>query len=307
MGSDQGRGAVLLTGAAGFIGRRIGQALTAQGRRVIGTDLVVPPDLGFACHRADVRDTVRHASLLAQGCDSIIHAGGISGPMVLADTPAEVMDINIRGTAGLLALAHGFGLRRFVGLSSVSAYGTTAGLAVVTETAPLTATNAYGTSKAASDLMIQSYAQDYGLSAAALRIGWVYGPGRVTDAIIQPVLRSAGGAVFDLAAGGDHMIQFVHVEDVVAAVLAAHAAAHLPHAAYNVNGAEAHSVREICAMIAGLRPGVQTRIGPGPLPGNEVQGRMDLSRIAQDLGWAPRLGFAEGLRGYVDWLAEHPF
>lgn len=303
----QEKGAVLLTGAAGFIGRRIGQALSEKGVKVIGTDVVAPEDLGFECHRADVRDLVRHASLLARGCDSIIHAGGISGPMVLPDNPAEVMDINIRGTGGLLALAHGLGLRRFVGLSSVSAYGSTPGLEVVDETAPLTASNAYGTSKAASDLMIQSYASDYGLSAVALRIGWVYGPGRMTDAIIQPVVRSATGAVFDLPEGGDHPIQFAHVTDVVAAVLAAHGAESLPAAAYNVNGAEVLTIREICALIAARRPGVRMNIGSGPLPGNERQGRMDLSRIARDLGWAPQIGFAEGLAAYLDWLAEHPF
>lgn len=303
----QAKGAVLLTGAAGFIGRRIGQALSGKGVKVIGTDVVVPEDLGFEIHRADVRDLARHASLLAQGCDSIIHAGGISGPMVLADNPAEVMDINIRGTGSLLALAQGLGLRRFVGLSSVSAYGSTPGLAVVDESAPLTASNAYGTSKAASDLMIQSYAAEYRLSAVALRIGWVYGPGRMTDAIIQPVMRSAKGEAFDLPQGGDHPIQFAHVDDVVAAVLAAHAAESLPAAAYNVNGSEVLTIREICALIAAQCPDVRTNLGPGPLPSNELQGRMDLSRIARDLGWAPRIGFAEGLSAYLEWLAEHPF
>lgn len=301
------KGVVLLTGAAGFIGRRIGQALTARGWRVIGTDVAVADDPGFAVHRADVRDTVRHAGLLAEGCDGIIHAGGVSGPMVMSDNPAEVMDVNFRGTTSLLALARAFGLRRFVGLSSVSAYGTTTGLDVVDETAPLIATNAYGTSKAASDLAIQSYAGTYGLDAVALRIGWVYGPGRVTDAIIQPALRSArGGPAFEMAEGGDHMIQFVHVDDVVEAVLATYLAERPSFAAYNVNGAEAHSVRDICALIATQRPDVKLRLGSGTIPGGEVQGRMDLSRIETDLGWQPRIGFAQGLRDYVDWLSEHP-
>jgi len=66
-------------------------------------------------------------------------------------------------------------------------------------------------------------------------------------------------------------------------------------------------VREICAMIAQLRPDTRIRLGPGNLPGTEVQGRMDLSRIARDLGWTPRVAFADGLAAYVDWLRDHPF
>ncbi len=301
------RDAVLVTGAAGFIGRRIAEALVAQGRKVIGTDVHTPArPMGFTFYQADVRDTLRHAPVVA-GCDAIVHCGGISGPMVLADNPAEVIDINIRGTAGLLALAQGFGLRRFVGLSSVSAYGDTGALDVVTEDVPLTATNAYGTSKAASDLLIQSYADRYGLSAAALRIGWVYGPGRVTDALIQPMVRSAKGQPYDLAAGGDHALQFVHVEDVVRAARAALAVETLPSAVFNINGAEILTVRQMVAMIAQHLPAVQISVGPGLLPDTDVQGRMDLTRAARDLGWTPAVDFATGLAAYIDWLKDHPF
>ncbi|MES2666145.1 MAG: NAD(P)-dependent oxidoreductase [Pseudomonadota bacterium] len=301
------RDTVLVTGAAGFIGRRIADALVARGHRVIGTDVHPPAQpTGFEVYQADVRDTTRHAPVVA-GCDAIVHCGGISGPMVLADNPAEVVDINIRGTAGLLALARGVGLRRFVGLSSVSAYGNTGTRQVVDEDTPLTATNAYGTSKAASDLLIQSYAGNYGLSAAALRIGWVYGPGRVTDALIQPMVRSARGQPCDLAAGGDHALQFVHVEDVVSAALAALAVETLPSAVFNINGADMLTVRQMAAMIARHYPGVRITLGPGLLPDTDVQGRMDLTRAARDLGWTPAVDFAGGLAAYVDWLKAHPF
>lgn len=299
---------VLVTGAAGFIGNRVAKALLARGHRVIGTDMLAPSqDPGFAFHVADIRDTLCLAPLIGKDCDSIIHCGGISGPMVLADNPAEVMDINIRGTGVLLALARSFGLRRFVGLSSVSAYGDTGPRDLVTEDAPLTASNAYGTSKAACDLMIQSYATHYGLSAAALRIGWVYGPGRATDAIIQPVVRSAkGGAAFEMPQGGDHPIQFVHAEDVVAAILTAFEAEALPSVAYNINGNEIFTVRQICDMIAETCPGARVALGDGMMPLAEVHGRMDISRAEDELNWAPQVQFREGLANYVNWLKDHP-
>lgn len=268
---------VLVTGAAGFIGGHLCKALV--GHEVVATDIAGTP------HSHDVREIPEG---LLQGCDAVIHGGGISGPMVLADDPAEVIDINVRGTARLLAMARQAGVRRFIGLSSVSVYGDADG--TVTEDAPLRATNAYGSSKAASDLLIRTYAR-YGLETLVLRIGWVYGVGRTTDALIQPVVR--GDAV---AVGGDHFLQFVHVDDVVAAVLAAMTRGS-SGAAYNINGAEVASVREICAMISDMP------VGAGLLPGVDVQGPMDLSAAARDLGWAPKVPFAKGLAEWVAALA----
>lgn len=299
---------VLVTGAAGFIGRRVAEALRDEGHHVVGTDMRAPTGtFGFDFYVADIRDMLRHAPVIGRDCDSIIHCGGISGPMVLSDNPAEVIDINIRGTAGLLELAKGFGLRRFVCLSSVSAYGDTPpGRDVVDETAPLGASNAYGTSKAATDLLTQSYARSYGLSAVALRLGWVYGPGRATDAIVQPAMRSSAAVPYVLAEGGDHVLQFVHVEDLVAAILAAWRAETLGSAAYNINGSETVAVRDLCAMISRRHPAASIQVGPGLMPQSDVQGRMSIARAAQQLGWVPKVTFADGLAAYIDWLKEHP-
>lgn len=300
--------AVLVTGAAGFIGRRVGTLLHEAGRPVVGTDVVAPrPVLPFEFHVADARDVARHADVLARGCDAVVHCGGISGPMVMQDNPAELLDINIRGTTQLLSLASTFGVRRFVCLSSVSAYGDTPGADVVTEDRLFRASSFYGTSKAATDLIVQSYAASGGLSAVALRLGWVYGPGRTTDALIQSIVRSARGAPFRLRSGRDHLVQFVHVEDVASAVVAALDVPAAPQVAYNVNGAEAVTVGEVRDMIAAQLPEVDAEIGPGLLEGTDVQGVMSIEAAARDLGWRPAIAFDRGLRDYVDWLRDHPF
>ncbi len=301
--------AVLVTGAAGFIGRRVVQALVEKGQHVIGTDVARPRDGELPCdfYVADVRDITRHAGVIAQQCDSIVHCGGISGPMLLNDNAAEVLDINIRGTSQLLSLASQTGLRRFVSLSSVSAYGNTPGIDLVDETAPLSASTFYGTSKAASDLVLQSYVQNLGLSAVALRIGWVYGPGRVTDAIIQPLVRSARGEPYRLEAGAEHRLQFVHVDDVVSAVTAALEAKAPAAIAYNINGAETVTVGEIFDLIARQLPSIRAEIGPGPLPGADIQGKMILEAARRELHWTPSVSFIDGLRAYVAWLQNNPY
>jgi UDP-glucuronate 4-epimerase len=304
------RQAVLVTGAGGFIGSRVVAELHRQRRWVIGTDVARPanpPAEGVDFYVADVRDITRHAAVIARRCDSIVHCGGISGPMLMEDNPGEVLDINVRGTHQLLSLASSMGLRRFVGLSSVAAYGNTPGRDLVDETAPLTASTFYGTSKAATDLMLQTYVQTLGLSATALRIGWVYGPGRVTDAIIQPIVRSARGEPYRMSTGGDHLLQLVHVDDVVAAILAALDAPQLPRPAYNINGLETVQISAMRDMIAAQLPSIRAEIGPGPLEGADLQGKMSVASAQRDLGWIPKVSFTDGLSRYVDWLQHHPY
>jgi len=302
--------AVFLTGAAGYIGQRVMGALVAQGRKVIATDVVRPRaeiPAGVEFYTADVRDIAKHAGPVSRA-DAIIHCGGISGPMLYGDNPGELLDINIRGTTQLLTLAVSFGISRFVTLSSVSAYGDTPkGMDIVDESAPLRASTVYGSSKAASDIIVETYVRNFGLSAVALRIGWVYGPGRVTDAIIQPVVRSARGESYRLAAGADHSLQFVHIDDVVDAVLCALKAEAPKQHAYNINGADTVKVGRIFDLIRDQLPAITAEIGPGPLEGTEIHGVMSIEAAKRDLGWEPKVGFEEGLRAYVDWLQHNPY
>ncbi|MFK0334337.1 NAD-dependent epimerase/dehydratase family protein [Rhizobium sp. NPDC090275] len=305
--SDE-REAILVTGAAGFIGSKLTKALLERGDKVIATDVAPPrqaPETEF--YVADVRDITRHAPVIATRCKAIVHCGGISGPMLLGDNPGEVLDINIRGTSQLLSVAAASSIARFVGLSSVSAYGHTPGLDLVDETAPLTASTFYGSSKAAADLILQTYAEKCGLSAVALRIGWVYGPGRMTDALIQPIVRSAAEGPYRLDAGADHRLQFVHVDDVVAAIICSLEAAVPRRVAFNINGAETVRVEEMLATIAAQMPTVRARIGGGSLPGADIQGRMLLDAAAAELGWAPQISFSDGLHAYVEWLQSNPY
>ena len=304
---------ILVTGAAGFVGQVVARRLSAAGRRVIGTDLVAPAhdaEMGadFVFAQADARDLARHTALLAGGCDGIIHCGGISGPMLAKDNPAELLDINIRGSLLLLELARIFRLRRFVLCSSVSAYGMAGSGGSATEATPLRASTAYGTSKAASDLLLQTFANQYGLSAAALRLGWVYGPRRRTDGLLRPMIRAAlNGTRFVLPEGADHALQFVHVEDVADAIIAAFDAPALPLPAYNINGSEALTLGDIASVVRTVLPGAEIEIGPGMLPETDIQPPMSLAAAEADFGWRPRITLAEGIGRYADWLRTHAF
>lgn len=284
---------ILITGAAGFIGQTLAKRLHAAGRAVIGTDIARPArhsEADFPFVTADARDLNRHVQLAKNGLDGIIHCGGISGPMLLHDNPAEIADINLRGTLTMLELARSFEVPRFLYCSSVSAYGNQHDLTPITEETPLTASTVYGSTKAAGDMLVQTWRTRFDLSATCLRIGWVYGPGRRTDALLQPMIRPILGQApaFALPSGGDHGLQFVHVDDVCAALIAALDATDVPRAAYNITGSAYLTVREIGGMLTSIADGPAMTLGGGLLEDTDLQGVVRIDRAAKDLSWSPQ-------------------
>src|SRR6188508_2754612 len=136
----------LVTGSSGFVGRVVVSRLAAAGHRAVGLDPVpaattqVIDDLS-GCDRLRLlleREHVTH----------IIHAGGVSGPMVMADDPAGVLAINVTGSMNLLYAAMDYGVTTFVYCSSVAAIGNYYEAEPIGEDYPLRPTSTYGCSKA---------------------------------------------------------------------------------------------------------------------------------------------------------------
>src|SRR5690242_17491466 len=114
-GAQRRLGRVLVTGAAGFLGGSLLERLARDGAEVIGSDLDngTPMPAGFrACDLT--RQHEFDALLDGQGIDTIIHAGAVSGPMVMADRPLDLCQINVMGTAFLLEAARRNRVGRFV-------------------------------------------------------------------------------------------------------------------------------------------------------------------------------------------------
>lgn len=111
----------LVTGASGFLGQAIMPRLAASGSRAIGLDPRPAPTTQVV---DDLTDKERLRTLiLGEKITHIIHAGGVSGPMVMADEPARIIDINVAGSLNLLQAAIETGVQTFIYCSSVSALG----------------------------------------------------------------------------------------------------------------------------------------------------------------------------------------
>lgn len=303
------RHAIMVTGAAGLIGAAVVERLRQAGRPVLAVDRVAPEDAaGLELAIAELTDVHRLNAMAATGLDGIIHCGGISGPMLGRDHPAGMVAVNVGGTVNLLEAARLFGARRFVFCSSIVAYGSTpAGLDVVGEGAPLTATDMYGASKAAADLLVRAYAAEHGLDARIGRIGWVYGPRRRTPSVVGRLLRAAvAGSPVTVEDDGAYPLQLVHVDDVVAALLTLYDAEGASGRAFNITGGTQTRLADLAAIIGAAVPGAEIRLTPGQHMSDVVQGRFSVAAL-EALGWRPQVGLADGIAAYAEWLRAHPY
>ena len=160
---------VLVTGSSGFLGRPLVAALIRSGIGVTALDLLpAAHDAGCQSVVGDVADPDLVDRLVAAGeFDTIVHAGGISGPMLARDAPLTICTANVFGTAYLLEAARTHRVARVVHCGSAAAFGHTPP-APVPDDAPLNATGLYAATKGAADLLVRAYRHDYGVDAVSL-------------------------------------------------------------------------------------------------------------------------------------------
>lgn len=295
---------VLVTGAAGLVGRTLARRLAEQQRAFIALDrsASVTED-GIEIVGCDLGDVHRMYALTREGIDSVVHCGAFSGPMVARDTPHAMVQVNIVGTGNMLELARVHEARRFVYCSSTSAYGVVRSAAPVAEDGLLQPASLYGASKVASEYITTSYAQQYGLSAASIRLSWVYGPGRTTDCVARTMIEDALAArPTRMAFGSDFPRQFIHVDDAVDGLLQALDAESLPRTTYNVTGDTRVTLGELAQLVRRVFPTADIVLQPGPDPVDEFQEQFSIEAARRDLGYEPRVSLEQGIRSYAEWI-----
>jgi UDP-glucuronate 4-epimerase len=291
---------ILLTGAAGLIGRVLHRRLAERGNTVIAVDRLDGPDI-VACDLAEVH----RLHELGSTAGAVLHCGAISGPMVARDNPYLIVQSNIVGTANILELARVRKMRRVVFLSSVSAYGNTpAGIDPVPEDVVLSPTSVYGASKVAGEALVNAYRLQHGVDGISLRPAWVYGPGRTTACAIRTMIEDAqAGRRTHFPFGRDFHRQYVHVDDVADAILLALDAAAFSQPAYTITGDSFLTLGQVAATVRKVLPRADITMEAGRDPVDDVQERFDISAAAADLGYRPRVALEDGVRSYAAWLA----
>ncbi|MDT8843584.1 NAD(P)-dependent oxidoreductase [Paraburkholderia fungorum] len=295
---------IIVTGAAGLVGRAVVGLLNARGDEAIAMDREGGLRIGdVTVAGCDLRNVHRLHALARGGVAGVIHCGAFSGPMVARDDPVAMFDVNIGGTANMLELARVHGARRFVYCSSTSAYGDTPP-GPVREDVVLAPASLYGASKVCGEQLVSAYARQYGVDGVSLRLSWVYGPHRTTDCMIRRMLTDAmAKRPTRVPFGLDFHRQYIHVDDAAAALVAALDAPLLPRRTYNVTGGSRATLGEVAAVVRRVVPGADIELAPGPDPLDEHQERFDISAAVADLAYRPRFDLEAGIRAYAQWLA----
>lgn len=305
-------GAVLVTGVGGLIGAAVLRHLTAAGIPAVAMDRAPPPGLDldrmgvpFVAH--DLPDPHRwHEAVLRFAVRRVVHAGGISGPMLLGGNPGRLCEINLSGLTGLLEAARIHHLERIVWLSSIMAYGNRPDLTPVAEDTPLRPTTVYGATKAAGEALMHAYYSEHGIDAAALRVASCYGPGRTTSCMIRTLVEDGlAGRTSRIHPAPGRTRQHIFVGDVVGAVRAALDAPVLHQRVYNIGPGRAQTLEEIIEQVRKAVPEANVALDPEGFAWNTFGlGPLAVDAARRDFGFSPATSITDGAAATRDWVLQ---
>ena len=285
----------LVTGASGFLGKAVMKLLAEQKQRTIGLD-------PRASATTQVVDDLSNRSKLTKLLTSekvthIIHAGGVSGPMVLADDPVKVITINVLGSLNLLYAALDTGVRTFIYCSSAAALGSFHESVPVDENYPLRPNNTYSASKAAMEMVMRGLWGKIPLDLCSLRFTVIYGPGRETTYTVEEIVGAAlAGRAARIAPMADW--PYVYIDDAARAAVQACYAKGRKQLSYFIAHPEKVTPDDIAAAAAAA--GKPVRIEVDASRPRADRGPLDVEPAARDFGFRAQVGHREGVRRLIE-------
>ena len=289
--------AVLVTGSSGLLGVPIVKTLLKDGYNVIGFD---PIDLKeehknfnyFWIDNLDV-ETI-HLCLEKYKINKIIHAGGISGPMLFNDSPNIIINNNIFLTLNLMEAARLYNkIDRVIFCSSISAYGELREKNL-NETHKFAPSNLYGATKAACDLILEQYYKKYKLDIISLRLSTVYGHERKTDCFINDMIKSGRmSKKIILPFKGELHWPYIYVNDCVDSIISCLSFEGKHRYSYNISGPDFPSYEQIYQKIKSYYKDFEVIYNIK----DDYQKRelFSIEKIKGDIGWYPKYDINKGI------------
>jgi nucleoside-diphosphate-sugar epimerase len=296
----------VVTGAAGFIGSHLAEALVEQGHDVLGVDcftdyydtaLKEENAAGLEVLRIDLAEE----DLDLGGVDGVFHLAGQPGVRSFGDAFEDYVRRNLLATRRVFETAAAAGVR-VVFASSSSVYGEAEAYPTTEET-ELRPISPYGITKAGCEQLARAYARAFGLDAVVLRYFTVYGPRQRPDMALARIVDAlARGASFELYGDGFQSRSFTFVADGVEATITAMESAP-PGSLYNVGGGVEATMRDAIATLEDLSGRTLDLVERPAAPGDVRRTSADTSRIEGDLGWRATTPLEDGLRAQWEWAS----
>jgi UDP-glucuronate 4-epimerase len=320
--------AILVTGAAGFIGFHAARRLLAEGCDVIGLDnlndyydpalkrsrlelLRAEPRFSFV--QADLADRPLIKALFAQHrFATVIHLAAQAGVRYSIDHPHAYADANLEGFLNVLEGCRHNQCRHLLYASSSSVYGANAKLPFSVDDRVDHPISLYAATKKANELMAHSYSHLYRLPTTGLRFFTIYGPwGRPDMAIFMFAKAILEGSKIKLFNHGKMRRDFTYVDDVTRVILRLidrvpeGQAGAAPARIYNVGNHQPEELMQVVALLEQElgREAIKEMLPmqPGDVPATYA----DVSDLMRDVGFRPETPIASGIHDFVVWYREH--
>lgn len=314
----------LVTGAAGFIGYHVCEALLARGESVIGIDNLndyyevslkgarrdrLTVQSGFSFHKVDISDREAMQAVVDNhpGITHIIHLAAQAGVRYSLENPFAYVQSNVVGQLVILEICrHLDSLEQLVYASSSSVYGGNTKLPFAVGDPTDTPVSLYAATKKADELMGHCYSHLYSVPATGLRFFTVYGPWGRPDMAAYIFARAISeGRPIPVFNHGDMRRDFTYIDDIVTGVLAVAdkpPVADVPHRVYNIGNNDAEPLLRFIELIEQAL-GRKATLDLQPMqPGDVKETFADIEAIRQDFGFEPRTRIEEGIPKFIEWF-----
>lgn len=296
---------VLITGAAGFLGRYCARHFYQEGHRVIGIDSASQenaPQFALSAYYSLKLPNSALAKVLSDLHPGLcVHcAGRASVPMSVADPSADFCGNVVLTFEMLDALRVNAPECKFLLFSSAAVYGTPECLPV-SESHQISPISPYGFHKRQCEQLCTEFSQVYGLSTAAVRIFSAYGPGLRRQVIWDICQKALADDSVSLQGTGKESRDFIHARDIPRALGVIASTAPMRGEAYNLGSGMEISIAALADKVIHALGGTNTVSFNGVAhPGMPLNWRADISRLAE-LGFSPSVSFETGLKDVVGW------
>ena len=323
---ESNKGAILVTGAAGFIGSAVAVRLAAMGHAVVGCDnfndyydpalkhhrveaLLKPA--GVPCETVELSDGEQVVALFDRVKPTlVVHLAAQAGVRYSLQNPAAYVQANLVAFGHMLEACRNHKVQHLLYASSSSVYGANAKTPFSEDDVTDAPVSLYAATKKSNELMAHSYSHLYGFPATGLRFFTVYGPwGRPDMAYFSFARKMLAGEAIPVFAEGKLYRDFTYIDDIVEGVVRllfkpTTPEGKPPHAVFNIGNQTPVQVLDFIRTLEGALD-VKAKLDFQPMqPGDVPATHADTSRLQAWVGYKPTTSLDAGLREFARWYNQ---